>query len=342
MNKTRIVGVDSGKHRTKAVLLENSEVVNRFSINTKASEFNEMRSLSPSSFAVTVGNKTLLVGDQSASFSSETSKALDLHRYATLLSVSKLVENGDRVALAIGCPVNIYMKKEKRIAYLRFMAGIQPHEEADFQNLNKEISFLVNGERFTFTLTSLYVAPESSGYLIKYEQKHLGQNIAIVDIGGLNVNGAIYQSVEMFENGEQQEFLQMLDTSIFTLDEGGNIFSTQLMDVLNQEYDARISINQMKRIIQEGSIKIDREGSARIIAHEKREFFKRIKAEMEARKWSLKTLDFIFVGGGSLLFKDDILQVPEFADATISNSAEFDNVEGFAFLVEDALSMETV
>lgn len=342
MSQIKIVAVDSGKHRTKAVLLENSEVVKRFGINTKASEYDELKSLSPSSFAVTIGDKTLLVGDQSALFSSKTSKALDLHRYATLLAVSKLVKNGDTVALAIGCPINLYLDSESRENYLRFMAGIpsQSTEKVDFKNLNREISFLVDGEKFSFTLAKLFVAPESSGFLIKYEQKYLGRNIAIVDIGGLNVNGAIYQNVSINQDGEEIEYLQMLDTSTFTLNDGGNIFSTKLMDALNSKYDVGISINQMRHIIQEGSIKIDREGSRRLIEREKRQFFEKIKQQMESRRWSIKTLDFIFVGGGSLLFKDDILNVDEFSDAFISSSAEYDNVEGFAFLVEDALSLE--
>lgn len=340
MNEIKIVGVDSGKHRTKAVLLKNSEVVKRFSINTKASEYTEEKSLTPSSFAVRVDNKTLLVGDQSASFSATTSKALDLHRYSTLLAVSKLVENGDHVALAIGCPVNLYLSHEKRESYLRFMAGVASHEQVDFKNLNKEISFFVNGEPFSFTLSKLFVAPESSGFLIKYEQRYLGKNVAIVDIGGLNVNGAIYESVDMELEGEPVQFLQMLESSTFTLDDGGNIFSTHLMDVLNREYDARISPNQMRRIIKEGSIKIDKDASARLITSEKRKFFDNIKQQMEARKWSLRTLDFIFIGGGSLLFSDDIMKVPEFRDAEISPTAEYDNVEGFALLVEDSLAIE--
>lgn len=342
MNKNiKIVSVDSGKHRTKAVLLEDSQIIKRFSINTKASDFYEEKSLTSSAFAVKVGQKTLLVGDQSASFNSTTSKAQDLHRFATLLAISKLVENGDEISLTVGCPINLYLNAEKRMDYLRFMAGITSKDDIDFKNLNHELSFSVDGKPFSVKLRKLFVIPESSGFLIKYEQDYLGTDVAIVDIGGLNVNGAIYQTSTLMEGNEEVEYLQMLDESTFTLEDGGNIFSVQLMDRLNSVYDAGIRLHQMRKVISDGFIKFDKEGSARIIAEEKVKFFKNIVSQMQSRKWSLKTLDFIFVGGGSLLFKNDILEIPEFKDAHISETAEYDNAEGGAFLAEDAMYLES-
>ncbi|MFY0516572.1 hypothetical protein ACOMCU_01890 [Lysinibacillus sp. UGB7] len=339
-NNIKIVSVDSGKHRTKAVLLKDSQIVDRFSINTKASEYHEEKSLTSSAFAVKVGQKTLLVGDQSASFDSSTSKALDLHRFATLLAISKLVENGDEISLTVGCPINLYLNAEKRKDYLRFMAGITAKDDIDFKNLNLDLSFSVDGKPFSVKLRKLFVIPESSGFLIKYEQDYLGSDVAIVDIGGLNVNGAIYQTATLMEGNEEVEYMQMLDSSHFTLEDGGNIFSIQLMDRLNSEYDAGIGLHQMKKIIKDGFIKYDKEGSARIISDEKVKFFKNIVSQMQSRKWSLKTLDFIFVGGGSLLFKNDILEILEFKDAHISETAEYDNAEGGAFLAEDAIFLE--
>lgn len=338
MSNLKIVAVDSGKNLTKAVRIENGEYVNRFSIDTKFIETNEEVSHSPSSFAVNLNGKTYLVGDQSAEYNAVTSKAQDVHKYATYLAVSRMVENGDSVMLVVGCPINLYSNREKREDYIRFMLNLPKDNTVsgeDLKDVQSEIELIVNGNPFTFTINRLLVVPETAGFLVKFEEDYLGRDVAIVDIGGLNVNGAVYQTVTNYNGNERVELLQMVTDSSFTLEDGCNIFANNLQDRLNKEYDAGIISMQMTRIIQQGYIRMDREGSAELIKMHKRNFFNAIKQRMQGRKWSTKTLDFIFVGGGSLLFKEDILSDADFSEAIISDTAQWDNVEGFALVGED-------
>lgn len=344
MSNLKIVAVDSGKHLTKAVRIENGEYVNRFSIDTKIIETLEDVSNSPSSFAVRLNGKNYLVGDQSAEYNAVTSKAQDVHKYATYLAVSRMVENEDSVMLVVGCPINLYANRQKREDYIRFMLNLpEDHSAAgeELKDVKSVIELVVNGNPFTFTINRLLVVPETAGFLVKFEEDFLGRDVAVVDIGGLNVNGAVYQTVTNYNGNDKVDLLQMVGDSSFTLEDGGNIFANNLQDVLNKEYDAGISSMQMRRIIQQGYIRMDKEGSAELIKMHKRNFFSAIKQRMQGRKWSTKTLDFVFVGGGSLLFKEDILADPDFSEAIISDTAQWDNVEGFALVGEDlAISAE--
>lgn len=342
MSNLKIVAVDSGKNKTKAVRIENGEYVNRFSIDTKIIETVEEVSHSRASFAVRLNDKTYLVGDQSAEYNAVTSKAQDVHKYATYLAVSRMVEDGDEVVLVVGCPINLYLNKEKREDYVRFMLNLPENHTATGEELKttqSDIELAVNGSPFNFRINRLLVVPETAGYLVKHEEKFLGRDVAIVDIGGLNVNGAVYQTISNYDGTEEVELLQMVDSSVFTLEDGCNIFANKLQDILNKAYDAGINSMQMQRIIQQGYIRNDKEGSAKLISMHKRNFFEAIKQRMQGRKWSTKTLDFVFVGGGSLLFKEDILIDKDFSEAIISETAQWDNVEGFAIVGEDLVYM---
>lgn len=332
----KIVAVDSGKHLTKAVRIEDSVFVDRFSIDTKMIPTMEELPRNASSYVVEHNGRRFSVGNRSSEYNAVTSKAQDVHKYATYLAVSQMVEDGDKVALAIGCPLSLYINKSAREEYMKFMMNLDSDTDAATLKTAKPlISLIVNGQPFSFTIEHLYIVPETSGFLIKYEEDYIGRDVAIIDIGGLNVNGAIYETVTRFDRGVEQTSIQMIEDSIFTLEDGGNVFATKLMDRLNEKYDAGISPNQMPRIIKEGYIKLNKEESAETIKEFKANFFENIKHRMKLRNWSIKTLDLIFVGGGSLLFEEDILSEPDFIDPFISGTAQWDNSEGFAFIAED-------
>lgn len=317
----RAVAVDCGKNMTKAVTLSDNGELKRFNVLTKEAFTSE--TTSTDGYVVTVNGEKILIGSTNGEFSFDTSKALTLHRHATYLAISQLVDNGDEIVLAIGCPLSVWFNKDARESYLRFMLNLPEEDTRNPNQVESEIHLIVNEKPYHFTIKSIIALPETSGFLLKTD-KYEDSDVAIVDIGGLNVNGVLYQ------NGYPNE------NTFFTINEGGNRFKVELVDELNRVFvDANLDTTTIDKVLRDGYIRIDKQKSAEIIRSFKEHFFQKIKAQMKARKWSTATWDFVFVGGGSLLFEDYIKQDPQFADAVISDNPVWDNVEGFLEAAKD-------
>ena len=83
----------------------------------------------------------------------------------------------------------------------------------------------------------------------------------------------------------------------------------------------------MEYIIKDGFIKSNKEESKKIIKDFLQKHINNIIGEAKRKGWDINNIDFIFVGGGSKLLEGEIKNV--IPDAEISDTAEWDNVEGF-------------
>lgn len=214
------------------------------------------------------------------------------------------------------------------------MLNIPVNSELDVNDGDIPLSFEVDAEEFKFVIKHLLVYPETSGYLIKNEEKYIGRSVAVVDIGGLNVNAVVYQPTG--EDGT----LEPNEDTYFTINEGGNVFMTKLAKELNTKFGLNIQEYEIPEIIKKGFIKVDRELSAQIIKDFTDAYIENIRQEMKAHSWSVETLDFIYTGGGSILFKDAIQSIPVFEDAEFSENAVWDNAEGFGLATDDVFGEE--
>jgi plasmid segregation protein ParM len=325
-----VIAVDSGKHTTKAVRKNPDNTFTRFDVSTKMNTTKESRSTSSNAFVLDMNGEKTLIGGKAGKHNFETSKEHDLHRRATYLSISQLVENGDEVVLGIGCPLTAYFNTTARENYMRFMLNMPVLDIRDPNDVQMVIKLSVDGTPFEFKINQLFVYPETAGFLIKHAEKYQDRDVAVVDIGGLNVNGCVYQALEPNED------------TFFTINEGGNIFMQDLRKHLNTMYvNANLQEFQMEKVLKDGFIRIDKEESENEITHFRQTKFELIKQEMKSYNWSTSTLDFVFVGGGSLLFMVNITGDIEFGKfAEISPNAVWENVEGFAEAVFEAVTEE--
>lgn len=336
MEKVYVVAVDSGKFLTKAVQIENGEVANRFSIETKMRETEEVRAKVQGTHVVTLNGVSTLMGVKTLLPDVETTKERDIHRRSTYLSISQLIPNGSKIVLAIGFPVSMYMREASVDSYQRFMLGVSENDEFSFP---VKISFEVDGNGFEYTVEELITFPETSGYLMKRADEYAGYEVGIIDIGGLNVNGAKYTPVD---SNDPNSPLDISEEFTFTLDEGVHFFTAKLRDRLNTDLNLQLSDGDMSSILLNGCIRNRRkksleESSREIVSEEKKKFVEKIKKNMVLRNWSVKTLDIVFVGGGSILLSDAILEDADFQDVEISDNAQWENVEGFGLVAESVL-----
>lgn len=318
-----ILAVDSGKYLTKAVSIDENGDFKRTQVFTKMKRTTQPKSALGGGKVVGLDGKYYIVG-QGTLNSPTTSKMEEIHKRCTYSQIPEHFPNGSEIVLAIGCPLSDYKNLKKREAYKRFMLGLSEDDPRDLNSEPVEISFELEGIHYTYTVKKLAVFPEGSGMLLKYEHLFKDKTVAITDIGGLNVNVSVYRSLVPDVN------------TFFTLEKGGNKFRSLLQQELNSNIEGCNinSMDEMDEIIAKGYVEVSGnpksvEESRELIQILKEEFLEEIIAHLWDLNLSVNTTEFIFVGGGSLLFRNEIMERNDIKKF-ISNNAQWENAEGFA------------
>lgn len=325
MEKNRnILAVDSGKYLTKAVSVNKEGKFVRSSVPTRMKRTFQPKSPFRELQTVGLNGMYTLIGQGSIN-SATTSKMEDLHRRCIYSQIPKHFPNGSRILLGIGCPLSDYRSLEKQKAYKKFMLNLPEQAELKPEDKDFELSFELEGETYHYIVEKIGIFPEGTGMLLKHEDYFADKTVAIIDIGGLNVNVALYRSL-------------VADISFFcTIEKGGNKFRS----LVQQELNANIrgcnisSIDEMNEVLARGYVEISgnpssKEESKQLIELLKEEFFDEIVRHLWDLGVSVNTTEFIFVGGGSLLFQDQIMARTDMKKH-ISRDPQWENAEGFAF-----------
>lgn len=305
MSNVKLVAVDSGKYATKAIVKLADGKTKKLMFRTKMDKTEEVFTTLRETYAIKVGNHPrYLIGEGAEGVDYEKSKAKDIHKFAIYTAISRLVDNGDHVNLAIGCPLTVFNNVNERAAYKDFIMG------------DKEIHMVVNGEDFEFTIDSLVVCPESSGIIWTNVKEYERKLIGIIDIGGLNTNACVYEK------------MNPIKSTSFTNNLGANILRNELKLALNERFvECNLQDWQMEDIIENGFIKSNPEESRTLISNFLTGHIETVLNDCKRKGWDLNNIDIVFVGGGSKLFKREIRTL--LPTATISQTAEWDNCEGF-------------
>lgn len=301
--------VDSGKYGTKAIGRAEDGEKKRVYFQTKMDPTNETITSADESFVIQFEGERFLIGKNATLNDSDTSKSKELHRNAIYTAIHQLVNDKDEVSLVVGCPISIYTEKENREEYEEFLSE------------NETVDFTVNEVRKSFKVVNVNTLPESSGYVFKHMDKFIGKMVAVVDIGGLNANCCIYEGVDMLPDTD------------FTYNLGTNVLRSGLKKTLNKKFQSNLSDKQTEEAMKERQIRINPEKSKAVI----NDFFlghiKKLMEAMKENQWDIHNLEFVFVGGGSLVLAQEIQAI--FGDeVTISEDAVWDNAEGFGELID--------
>jgi hypothetical protein len=304
--------VDSGKFATKAIHLTETGETERLTFRTKMSETEESMTSASETFAVEMDGQRYLLGKLANESDWETSKANDLHRLAIYTAIHNFVDDGDDVVLAVGCPLSVYTKRKHREEYEDYIKG------------EKDTSIIVNGVKKTFNIVEVHALPETSGYLFKNVKKYKDKMFAIIDIGGLNANCCQYNGNDIIHDSD------------ITLVLGMNTLYNTIRNELNKEFSANITLFQVEQFMNldksERYIRKDKANSNKLIEKLTVEHVRKIHTSLKQNGWDTENMEFIFVGGGSLVLEEEIREV--FGEyVTISESAVWDNAEGFAKLL---------
>lgn len=307
MKKPVAVAIDSGKFFTKGISREANNLLKRITFRTKMDFTQERTTSGQDSFVVSYKEMNVLLGKQAETVDFEKDKQKDIHKLAIYTAITQLVEKGDTINLAIGCPMDLFVNFEKREEFEKFILG------------EKEIEIQVNGEIFNFTIESVKIFPESSGIILKNWLTYRDKQVGVIDIGGLNINACVY------DKGDY------LASTIFTINKGSNILMNELKGKLNKLFNSNLQDWQMEMVIKDGFIKKDPEKSRKVIEEFLHEYVNNIVSIAKQNNWDIDNMNIVFIGGGSLLLNKYIHAV--LPDAEVSKNAIWDNVEGFGDVI---------
>ena len=287
-----LIAVDAGKHTTKAI----GTVRTCFRTKVDA-HYDFGKVITGNNCEVEYEGNRYLIGEDAAESDYDTTKLKDIHRLSIYTAIALLAED-DNVQLATGCPITEFFNSESREKYRQFLHS------------NKPIAIKVNGVNKRFTITDINIFPESIGVVYREPEAYINKLVGIIDIGGLNSSGAVY------------ERLNPRKDTIFTISEGGNMLNAKITRELNvktggnyHDYEIPYLMTSNDKEIKNVIDNIMRTHIAKIIETTKR------------YDWNTNRLSLIFTGGGSLLLEKYIKeQIP---DAVISKDAVWDNVQGF-------------
>jgi plasmid segregation protein ParM len=301
MNNKQLVACDPGKYMTKG--LSESK---RVSFRSKLVSNDMALSQEGNTYRVEFDRQNYLIGDMAEESSYDVSKTNIVHKLATYTVISQLVASSSIVQLVLGCPVSIYKNKELREQYKTFILN------------NRYVSMYVNDERYSFHFDNILVLPEGSGAVYLYPNLFKNRRVAVVDVGGLNMNFTVYDN------------LTPEISSMFTLNHGGNELETTLINQLNSRYGTNIELQNARYILKDNGLRVKGvidPGSISIVDSVVKAYLNRILQEIKRNNVNIDVMDVVFIGGTSTALRDRIESgVPH---AVVVSDAQWSNVEGF-------------
>ncbi len=315
------LALDSGKHSTKGLCRINNEWL-KMKIRTKGQEIENMGvEIARDSYAVEFHGKQYLLGQMVSEQKGNTD--LSKHSLLHLLSIYTMITLFlDKLAqerfgipiinLSINVPLNIYKNSLLKNEYSEFV-----------WNGHKPISIKVNGKQYLFSIDQLLLLPEATGKIYANINEYRQKRVLVVDIGGLNVNFAIYDRL-----------IPQLD-SLFSNNHGTNLLRSRIRETLSSHYGITISIDDSEQILHDGFLSVNghpMEESKGIILRLIDDHLTEMINDAKSHGLSLNNTQLLFCGGGGILCKDAIMKTYPYAD--IDQEGEYSNVMSYWRIME--------
>lgn len=316
----RYVAVDCGKAETKIsvrVNSDNSIISSSFATRVvergrNGNEFDDLGAFVTGNFQVeydghhyTVGN---FVSEERGFTSTQNSKKDIIHKVATLTAIASVVNTGDNVRVAIGCPIKLYKNQQNRESYLDELLP------------KGKVEIKINGRDKSFYISQASVYPESTGAPILYSHCFSDKAVGIIDIGGLNINCCVYQDHQL-----------VADTS-FTEKLGRRELIEKVRDAIETAEECEFRTYEIEQFIKQGYITntLDsqkEEESKGFIEEFMKDHLQEIIDSCIQHTWNLAYMDLVFIGGGSACLKKYIEKM--FPRAFVPADPQYINSIGF-------------
>jgi plasmid segregation protein ParM len=221
-----IIAIDAGKFATKAVSENGKDTLFR----TKSTAITKSMDIEAAgnSNKIVFGDQRYIIGDQGESIDYSLEKNTLLHKMAIYTAAYRLGCTGATNA-AVGCPTNIYVSKENR---KEFKENIQ----------NKPSQLIIDGIEQDISFNRILIMPESSGIVYMHPEKFKGKRVAVIDLGGRNMNFGIYDN------------MVPQPSSMFTTNQGSMDIESRIKRKLEALYKKALSTRDIEQIMAQGGI----------------------------------------------------------------------------------------
>ena len=251
---------------------------------------------------IVYNNKSYIVGEEAGDYDYSFTKNNEHHKIMLYYCLAKHVEDLQFFDLIIGCPLSTYLNKKEQEKYIK-----------SIQNNGEPINIIYNNEEKTIIITSITMVPESiGGYLNDYSISK-NEIRGVVDIGGLNLNAAIYNMGKPIRE------------KMITLNLGIHVLLKNIQQAVLREREQMINLYMCKHLLMTSSFNGDFELED-IFNKECEKFVINIKNTLIKNDWEINQLTMRFIGGGSIALSKYIKK--EFANSQIEEDV-FANCEAF-------------
>lgn len=310
------ISIDSGKHTTKG-LLEYKRKTYAVMFRTKMMQITNQfgMELQPNSYKVKFSGREYVIGDMvSEDYSDHNlSKESLMHKLAIYTAIVELMNKANlqfhniQLHVAINSPINVYKSERLKNSYKLFM-----------ENHNRPIAIRINGKGYMFKLQDITICFEGMGSVYQDTAAYSKHSSAILDLGGLNTTMCVF-------NGIRPNFDSMIVSNL-----GINNLKANLSRNLVERYGISVSSDDLEQIIKNGYFshggkKVTE--SMELIAKTKENHIDNVINFAKRHGYTFNQDKIIFVGGGSILLHEEVLEV--FPNAIIDSDSQFANVKSF-------------
>lgn len=285
-----IISLDVGKYDTKATgkkLIEGSDEEQKLKkvyFRTKEHNLKDgFIDLEGNSYKVEFNGEEYIIGEQGENKSYDTSKTNLLHKLAAYTAITEYIEentSNNKVYIVLACPLSVLKYQDTKEEYKKFIKG------------EGEVKIKVNGKNYSFTIEDITIKAEGSGIVFLEKEKFRDSNVAVIDLGGLNMGFSLYRN-GVCKNDDR-----------FIEECGANILTELVREELTKYKNGNlVSYDQAEQALKKGFLpkagKSDAE-SAKAIDFAKERYFNKVMDYVKAHGFKLDELDkVIFVGGTS-------------------------------------------
>ena len=235
----------------------------------------------------------------------------------TLFAIAKELEKAEKydeyvdVELAVGLPPEHY--------------GILKDRFAEYFKLNGVIQFEYNNNKYFVTITDVMVFPQAYAAVVPQSKLVLSSpRIFVVDIGGYTTD------ILLLHNGKPDlQFCKSLDNGIITM-------NNEIIGKVNVLYDMRIDDELITEVLTGKPTTLPDEIKS-IIQKAAQDHTEMILGKLKEMGIDLRVIKTIFIGGGSMLLKEFILQNPQLASSVFVEEQNA-NAIGYKMLGEAKLA----
>lgn len=256
-------------------------------------------------YHIKYGVNEYVVGDGASNSYIEYDKTANAYNQIfTLAALGKIMGDKEycQFNVVAGYPLNLYATNKNIFA--KYLRG------------KDEVEFYFNGQKKRVLIKDCLVFPQGIGAVFNNPNQYKNQILAVLDIGGLTVNGGILNN------------LNLDSTTMFTINQGCLILFNKLKKVLNSAFTQNIQEYEIPNIINNGlTINGEKTKTGQLIDEVIFEHCNTIKSECRRFNWNVDTLEILLVGGGAHIL-DGYIQVT-IPQIKVVDNPVFANVKGF-------------